>query len=41
MKTAERIRLKATERRTVLNDEMSVVAEALKKSPDLFWRTRW
>ena len=31
MKTAERIRLKATERRTVLNDEMSVVAEALKK----------
>jgi large subunit ribosomal protein L9 len=31
MKTAERIRQKATERRTVLNDEMSVVAEALKK----------
>ena len=31
MKTAERIRNKATERRTVLNDEMSVVAEALKK----------
>ena len=31
MKTAERIRNKATERRTILNDEMSVVAEALKK----------
>jgi large subunit ribosomal protein L9 len=31
MKTAERIRQKATERRSVLNDEMSVVAEALKK----------
>jgi large subunit ribosomal protein L9 len=31
MKTAERIRQKATERRAVLNDEMSVVAEALKK----------
>ena len=31
MKTAERIRQKATERRNVLNDEMSVVAEALKK----------
>ena len=31
MKTAERIRQKATERRTILNDEMSVVAEALKK----------
>jgi large subunit ribosomal protein L9 len=31
MKTAERIRQKATERRTVLNDEMGVVAEALKK----------
>ena len=31
MKTAERIRQKATERRTLLNDEMSVVAEALKK----------
>ena len=31
MKTAERVRLKATERRTILNDEMSVVAEALKK----------
>jgi large subunit ribosomal protein L9 len=31
MKTAEKIRQKATERRTVLNDEMSVVAEALKK----------
>ena len=31
MKTSERIRQKATERRTVLNDEMSVVAEALKK----------
>ena len=30
MKTAERIRLKATERRTILNDEMSVVAEGLK-----------
>ena len=31
LKTSERIRQKATERRTVLNDEMSVVAEALKK----------
>jgi large subunit ribosomal protein L9 len=31
MKTAERIRQKATERRSILNDEMSVVAEALKK----------
>jgi large subunit ribosomal protein L9 len=31
MKTAERIRLKATERRSLLNEEMSVVAEALKK----------
>ena len=31
MKTAERIRQKATEKRTLLNDEMSVVAEALKK----------
>ena len=30
MKTAERIRQKATERRVILNDEMSVVAEALK-----------
>ena len=32
MKTAERIRQKATEKRSVLNDEMSVVAEALKKA---------
>jgi large subunit ribosomal protein L9 len=31
MKTAERIRQKATERRTVLNDEMGGVAEALRK----------
>jgi large subunit ribosomal protein L9 len=31
IKTAERIRQKATEHRTILNDEMSVVAEALKK----------
>ena len=31
LKTSERIRQKATERRTVLNDEMSVVAEGLKK----------
>jgi large subunit ribosomal protein L9 len=31
MKTAERIRSKASERRTILNDEMSIVAEALKK----------
>jgi large subunit ribosomal protein L9 len=31
MKTAERIRQKATERRSLLNDEMSIVAEALKK----------
>jgi large subunit ribosomal protein L9 len=31
MKTAERIRQKATERRSLLNDEMSVVAEAIKK----------
>ncbi len=31
MKTAEKIRSKAAERRIVLNDEMSVVAEALKK----------
>jgi len=31
MKTAERIRQKASERRSILNDEMSVVAEALKK----------
>ena len=31
MKTAERIRTKATEKRAILNDEMSVVAEALKK----------
>ena len=31
VKTAERIRAKASERRTLLNDEMSAVAEALKK----------
>jgi large subunit ribosomal protein L9 len=31
MKTAERIRQKATERRSILNDEMGAVAEALKK----------
>ena len=31
MKTAERIRSKAAERRNILNDEMGVVAEALKK----------
>ncbi len=31
MKTAEHIRSKAAERRTILNEEMSVVAEALKK----------
>jgi large subunit ribosomal protein L9 len=31
MKTAERIRAKAAERRTILNEEMSVVAEALMK----------
>jgi large subunit ribosomal protein L9 len=31
VKTAERIRQKATERRAIINDEMSVVAEALKK----------
>jgi large subunit ribosomal protein L9 len=31
IKTAERVRQRATERRTLLNDEMSVVAEALKK----------
>ena len=31
VKTAERIRLKASERRALLNDEMTVVAEALKK----------
>ncbi len=31
MSTAERIRAKAAERRTVLNDEMGSVAEALKK----------
>ena len=31
LKTSERIRQKATERRTILNDEMSVVAEGLKK----------
>lgn len=31
MKTAERIRVKAAERRTILNEEMSVVADALKK----------
>jgi len=31
MSTAERIRGKAAERRTILNDEMSTVAEALKK----------
>jgi large subunit ribosomal protein L9 len=31
MKTAERIRQKASERRAVLNDEMGAVAEALKK----------
>jgi large subunit ribosomal protein L9 len=31
MKQAERIRLKAAERRSVINDEMSVVADALKK----------
>jgi large subunit ribosomal protein L9 len=31
MKTAERIRTKAAERRTILNEEMSVVAEALMK----------
>jgi len=31
LKTSERIRQKATDRRTILNDEMSVVAEALKK----------
>jgi large subunit ribosomal protein L9 len=36
MKTAERIRQKATERRTILNDEMSVVAEALKKIQIVF-----
>ena len=30
MKTSERIRAKASERRVILNDEMSVVAEALK-----------
>jgi large subunit ribosomal protein L9 len=30
MKTAERIRQKATERRTILNDEMGTVADALK-----------
>jgi large subunit ribosomal protein L9 len=30
MKTEERIRQKATERRTILNDEMSIVADALK-----------
>ena len=30
MKSAERIRLKAAEQRTVLNDEMSMVAESLK-----------
>jgi large subunit ribosomal protein L9 len=30
MKTAERIRVKAAERRTILNEEMSVVADALK-----------
>ncbi len=31
MKTAERIRVKASERRTTLNEEMTGVAEALKK----------
>jgi large subunit ribosomal protein L9 len=31
MMTAERIRMKASERRALLNDEMGVVAEALKK----------
>jgi len=31
MKTAERIRTKATEKRAILNNEMSVVAEMLKK----------
>jgi large subunit ribosomal protein L9 len=31
MKTAERIRQKASERRAILNDEMGAVAEALKK----------
>jgi len=31
MKTAERIRAKAAERRTILNEEMGVVAEALTK----------
>ncbi|MGA2489985.1 MAG: 50S ribosomal protein L9 [Anaerolineales bacterium] len=31
MKTAERIRQKATERRAILNNEMGTVAEALKK----------
>ncbi|HVM70324.1 MAG TPA: 50S ribosomal protein L9 [Anaerolineales bacterium] len=31
MQTAERIRQKASERRALLNDEMSAVAEALKK----------
>jgi large subunit ribosomal protein L9 len=31
MKTAERIRNKATEKRAILNNEMSVVAEMLKK----------
>ena len=31
MKTAERIRAKATEKRAILNNEMGVVAEMLKK----------
>jgi large subunit ribosomal protein L9 len=31
VKTSERIRVKAAERRTILNEEMSVVADALKK----------
>jgi large subunit ribosomal protein L9 len=31
MKTAERIRQKATERRSILNDEMGAVADALKR----------
>jgi large subunit ribosomal protein L9 len=31
MKQAERIRLKASERRSIVNDEMSIVADALKK----------
>jgi large subunit ribosomal protein L9 len=31
IKTAERIRLKAAEKRVILNDEMSVIAQALEK----------